>query len=202
MVLWLQLSSKSCLRVPKLSKSDWRAEGSGMPDPNNGFSMLSLPSSGLVGTHVQMNRWPVSHLCRAGPQNGRSFFVWVGIFPSVRYQSLGELTSHISFLALASLCVCIKWVCWLLLNSEECRSWDTLPALLPAPQNVPACPTKCSCVPLSPVCCCGSSLQCPAGSSQAWGWSRSSSVWGMQHFHHSWLIMCQERQESLTCENH
>lgn len=109
--------------------------------------MLSLPSSGLVGTHVHMNRWAVSHLCRAGPQNGRSFFVWVGILPPVRYQSLGELAPHISFLALASLCVCIKWVCWLLLTSELCRNWDILPALLPAPKNVPACPTKCSCLP-------------------------------------------------------
>lgn len=47
--------------MPGLSKLDWRAAGA--PDPNNGFSVPRLTSSGLVSTHVQTNSRPVSHLC-------------------------------------------------------------------------------------------------------------------------------------------
>lgn len=82
-MLWLQLWSKSCLRVPKVSKLDWRAAGAGMPDLNHEFSMLRLTSSGLVSAHVQTNRWPVSHLCAKQGIIMSDLFLagWVGFFP-------------------------------------------------------------------------------------------------------------------------
>lgn len=75
-MLWLQLSSKSCLRVPRLSKLDWKAAGVGMPDPNNGFSMPRLTSLGVV----QTNRRPVSHLC-AKQGILMSDLFWLGVLP-------------------------------------------------------------------------------------------------------------------------
>lgn len=75
----------------------------GMPNSNCGFSMLRLTSSGLGSTSWQMASVP--SLCKAC-QIFFSFFVCF-LSPD-RYQSLEELASLISSLALTSLCVCIK----------------------------------------------------------------------------------------------
>lgn len=141
--------------------------------------------SPVQGWEAPADRWPVSHLCaKQGITMSDLFQLFACFLSPDRYQSLEDLASLISSLALTSLCVCIKWASGLLLSSELRRIWETMPALLPAPQNVPACPR--------PLCCCGESLPYTSGGSSPWGWSHSLSVWGMQHLHRSWLKMCDE----------
>lgn len=190
MVLWLQLSSKSCLWVPKLSKLNWRAAGAGMPDPNNGFSLLSLPSAGLVGTHVQLTDGQ-DHISAEQALRIAGLFLSGWVFSLLSDINLME-SWHLTY---------PPWL-WLLCVSAQSGSAGSCSLQRSAGNGTPC--LHC-CLPHKMFLC--ALVTCVLlwlipDSSQAWAWSQSSSVWGMQHLHHSWLIMWQERQESLTCEIH